>query len=180
MSQKADKALKKAGLKATGPRRKILALFEGHDQRHLTAEDVYRELTASREQVSLATVYRVLAQFETAGLLVRHHLEDAAGKSVFELARLGDHNHLICVQCGMMQCFTDEAIDRRQREIAERHGFALRDYSLYTYVNCTTEDCPNKRPGRATETSVPAPPQIVAEAGSLAEPSERVEREADR
>ncbi|MCA9672329.1 MAG: ferric iron uptake transcriptional regulator [Myxococcales bacterium] len=144
-----ERTLRDAGLRSTGPRRKILDLFESTRQRHLTAEDVYTELSDKGEPISLATVYRVLAQFESAGLLVRHHLE--AGKSVFELSRLGDHNHLICLQCGLMTCFTDDRLDGRQRDIARQHGFELKEYSLYTYVNCARDNCPNREAGRPVE-----------------------------
>ena len=137
-----EENLKRAGLRATGPRLKVLELFEGAEQRHLTADDVYQELISQGEHVGLATVYRVLTQFEGAGLLVRHQLE--SGKAVFELSRLGDHNHLICLQCGLMKCFTDDQIDRRQQKIAHDNGFEVSEYSLYTYVNCVKSECPHR------------------------------------
>ena len=137
-----DEQLHRAGLKATGPRRKILQLFELSTQRHLTAEDVYQQLNADGDQTSLATVYRVLAQFESAGLLQRR--QHAAGKAIFELSRLGKHNHFVCLQCGRMECFTDREIDSRQTALAEKHGFEVSDYSLYTYVNCVKSECPHR------------------------------------
>ncbi|HMC13178.1 MAG TPA: ferric iron uptake transcriptional regulator, partial [Gallionellaceae bacterium] len=108
--------LKSAGLKSTLPRIKVLHLFEAGDERHLSAEDVYKRLLASGEDVGLATVYRVLTQFEQAGLLVRHHFEGA--KSVFELNQGKHHDHIVCMQCGRVEEFYDAAIEARQKKAA--------------------------------------------------------------
>ena len=133
-----DKAnhLKDIGLKATGPRLKILSLFESHKQRHLSAEDVYRNLLAERVDIGLATIYRVLTQFEQAGLLIRHHFE--SGKAMFELNQGGHHDHIICVKCGTLEEFFDAAIEGRQEEIAEEHGFRLEEHAMYLYGVCAT------------------------------------------
>lgn len=134
--------IKNAGLKVTMPRVKILNLFETSEVRHLTAEDVYRMLLADGEDVGLATVYRVLTQFETAGLLVRHHFE--GDKSVFELNQGHHHDHLVCLQCGKVEEFCDPDIEKRQEKIAKERGFAIRDHSLYLFADCLKADCPNK------------------------------------
>lgn len=133
--------LRKAGLKATLPRLKILTLFENSDQRHLSADDVYRELLNEGEDIGLATVYRVLTQFESAGLLVRHHFE--SGKAIFELNRGAHHDHLVCIQCGRVEEFYDPEIERHQDMIAEQRGFAVRDHSLYLYAECQRNPCPH-------------------------------------
>ncbi|CAG0954509.1 Ferric uptake regulation protein [Burkholderiales bacterium] len=135
-----SKDLKTIGLKATTPRLKIINLFEKSAERHLTAEDVYRQLLAENMDVGLATVYRVLTQFEQAGLLVRHHFE--SGKAVFELAKDGHHDHLVCVQCGHVEEFYDPEIEKRQTRIAEKRGFRIREHALYVYVECTKTNCP--------------------------------------
>jgi len=139
------KDLKTKGLKATTPRLKIINLFERSTERHLTAEDVYRQLLAEDMDVGLATVYRVLTQFEQAGLLVRHHFE--SGKAVFELAKEGHHDHLVCVQCGHVEEFYDPEIEKRQTRVAEQHGFKIRDHALYVYAECTKKQCPFRDPG---------------------------------
>lgn len=126
--------LKKAGLKATIPRIRILEILEHNDQRHLRAEDVYRALLDAGEDVGLATVYRVLTQFEAAGLVVRHHFEGA--HSVFELDHGRHHDHLVCEQCGRIEEFVDTIIEKRQRRIAEKAGFSMTDHSLYIYGVC--------------------------------------------
>ena len=136
--------LKKAGLKATLPRIKILTLFEQSDVRHLSAEDVFKILLAEGEDIGLATVYRVLTQFETAGLLIRHHFE--TGKAVFELDQGGHHDHLVCVQCGKVEEFFEPEIERLQEEVAKARGFRVRDHSLYLMVDCVRPDCPNLPP----------------------------------
>ena len=136
-----SKNLKSIGLKATYPRLKILDLFQSSDQRHLTAEDVYRALMNEGMDIGLATVYRVLTQFE-AGLLERHYFE--SGKAVFELNEGGHHDHLVCMQCGKVEEFFDPEIERRQNKIAEERGFAIRDHALYLYADCTRENCPNR------------------------------------
>ncbi len=129
-----QKDLKNAGLKATLPRLKILELFEKSDDRHLSAEDVYKVLLNAGDDVGLATVYRVLTQFEDAGLLVRHHFE--SGKAVFELNAGGHHDHIVCVKCGKVEEFYDEEIERRQREAAESRGFKIQEHSLIIYGVC--------------------------------------------
>jgi Fur family ferric uptake transcriptional regulator len=134
--------LKSAGLKATVPRLKIINLFETSRVRHLTAEDVYKMLLTEGLDIGLATVYRVLTQFEQAGLLVRHHFE--SGKAVFELNRGGHHDHLVCMQCGRVEEFYDEAIEKRQLAVAKERGFTIHEHSLHLYVDCTKPNCPNK------------------------------------
>jgi Fur family ferric uptake transcriptional regulator len=134
--------LKNAGLKATLPRLKVLSLFETSTQRHLSAEDVYRILLTSGEDVGLATVYRVLTQFEQAGLLVRHHFE--TGKAVFELNQGGHHDHIVCLQCGRVEEFVDEEIEARQKKAAEERGFTIHEHSLHIYADCTKQPCPYK------------------------------------
>ena len=137
-------SLKEIGLKATLPRRKILELFEtSKDVRHLSAEDVYKSLTAEGIDIGLATVYRVLTQFEQAGLLSRQHFE--TGKAVFELNQGGHHDHLVCLQCGRVEEFYDAEIEQRQSEVARKRGFALHGHSLALYADCTKPDCPNRK-----------------------------------
>lgn len=126
--------LKKVGLKATVPRLRILQLLESHKQRHLTAEEVYKILLEVGEDVGLATVYRVLTQFEAAGLVVRHHFE--GGLSVFELNEGCHHDHLVCTKCGKIVEFVDEVIEQRQRTIAQQKGFDIADHCLYIYGVC--------------------------------------------
>lgn len=133
--------LKSIGLKATYPRLKILDLFQSSEQRHLTAEDVYRTLMNEGMDIGLATVYRVLTQFEQAGLLERHYFE--SGKAVFELVEGGHHDHLVCMQCGKVEEFFDAEIERRQNQIALERGFAIREHALYIYADCQRENCPN-------------------------------------
>ena len=135
--------IKNAGLKVTMPRVKILKLFETSEVRHLTAEDVYRILLSEGEDVGLATVYRVLTQFEAAGLLVRHHFE--GDKSVFELNQGHHHDHLVCLQCGKVEEFCDPDIEKRQEKIAKERGFAIRDHSLYLFADCLKADCQHKK-----------------------------------
>jgi Fur family ferric uptake transcriptional regulator len=134
--------LKNAGLKATLPRLKVLSLFETSEQRHLSAEDVYKMLLSSGEDVGLATVYRVLTQFEQAGLLMRHHFE--GGKSVFELKQEGHHDHIVCMQCGRVEEFYDEEIENRQKKAATDRGFTIHDHSLYIYADCAKNPCPHR------------------------------------
>lgn len=126
--------LKKAGLKATLPRIKILHMLEQSKARHLSAEDVYKALLDSGEDVGLATVYRVLTQFEAAGLVTRHHFE--SGHSVFEVNEGKHHDHMLCVKCGRIEEFVDEIIEERQRAIAKKAGYAMTDHSLYIYGIC--------------------------------------------
>lgn len=138
------KDLQKAGLKITIPRLKVLNLFEHSENHHLSAEDVFKELLASGEDVSLATVYRVLTQFEVSGILVRHNFE--GGKSVFELNHGEHHDHIVCMQCGHVEEFFDSSIEARQKKIAAEHGFTIHDHSLHIYGDCTKVKCPYKRP----------------------------------
>lgn len=136
-------SLKDIGLKATLPRRKILELFETSKVRHLSAEDVYKTLIGEGIDVGLATVYRVLTQFEQAGLLSRQHFE--TGKAVFELNQGGHHDHLVCLQCGRVEEFYDPEIEQRQSEVARRRGFQLRGHSLALYAECTRSDCEHRK-----------------------------------
>ncbi len=131
--------LKNAGLKATLPRLKVLSLFENSKERHLSAEDVYKIMLNAGEDVGLATVYRVLMQFEQAGLLIRHHFE--SGKAVFELDNGGHHDHIVCVKCGRVEEFYDAEIEKRQQEAAESLGFEIQDHSLTIYVVCKDLPC---------------------------------------
>ena len=132
--------LKSAGLKATLPRLRIINLFEQSKVRHLTAEDVYKQLLADGLDIGLATVYRVLTQFEQAGLLVRHHFE--SGRAVFELNQGGHHDHLVCLQCGRVEEFYDSEIEKRQQKVARERGFAIHDHQLYLYADCIKTHCP--------------------------------------
>ena len=131
--------LKSSGLKATLPRIKILEIFQRTAQRHMTAEDVFKALLTEGADVGLATVYRVLMQFEQAGLLTRSHFE--SGKSVFELNEGQHHDHLVCLTCGRVEEFYDAEIEARQRTVAQARGFALQDHSLALYATCTKADC---------------------------------------
>ena len=126
--------LKKAGLKTTLPRLKILAILEASRVRHMTAEDVYKHLRDAGEEVGLATVYRVLTQFEAAGLVMRHNFE--GGRAVFELNQGGHHDHMVCVECGKVFEFFDKAIEERQRRVAEKTGFVIDEHALYLYGMC--------------------------------------------
>jgi len=127
--------LKNVGLKVTLPRIKILQILEKQvDERHLTAEKVYKILLSENEDVGLATVYRVLTQFEAAGLVTRHHFE--GGNSIFELATGDHHDHILCMKCGKVDEFTDEFIEARQKEVAEKLGYELTDHGLYLYGFC--------------------------------------------
>lgn len=124
--------LKKAGLKATLPRLRILEILDAGRKRHYSADDVYRELFEAGEEVGLATIYRVLTQFEAAGLVQRHNFDD--GRAVFEMASEPHHDHMVCLDSGKVVEFFDEEIERRQREIARQHGFELQDHTLVLYV----------------------------------------------
>lgn len=139
--------LKNIGLKATYPRLKILDLFQHTDQQHLTAEDVYRLLMGEGMDIGLATVYRVLTQFEQAGLLERHYFE--SGKAVFELNKGNHHDHLVCLECGRVEEFFDPEIEKRQNRIAKEHGFAVKDHALYLYADCLRVDCPYRKPAQS-------------------------------
>ena len=129
--------LQKAGLKATLPRLKILKFLEETDHRHMSAEDVYKSMLEQGEEIGLATIYRVLTQFESAGLVTRHHFE--GGHSVFELDQGHHHDHILCVKCGKVDEFLDETIEERQKMIAKQKGYTITDHSLYIYGICP--DC---------------------------------------
>jgi Fur family transcriptional regulator, ferric uptake regulator len=135
--------LKSSGLKATLPRLKILEIFQRGAQRHMTAEDVFKALLAEGSDIGLATVYRVLMQFEQAGILARNHFE--SGKSVFELNEGQHHDHLLCLTCGRVEEFYDAEIEARQRAIATERGFALQEHALSLYAVCKREPCPHRR-----------------------------------
>jgi len=137
--------LKSAGLKATLPRLKIINLFESSKVRHLTAEDVYKLLLNEGLDIGLATVYRVLTQFEQAGLLVRHHFE--TGKAVFELNPGTHHDHLVCLQCCRVEEFYDAEIEKRQVKVARERGFEISEHALYLYSDCTKTRCPYRKTG---------------------------------
>lgn len=132
--------LKNIGLKATVPRLKILEIFQTSEQRHLSAEDVYRILLNEHMDIGLATVYRVLTQFEQAGLLSRNNFE--SGKAIFELNEGKHHDHLVCLDCGRVEEFYDADIEKRQQSIANERGFALQEHALSLYGNCTKVACP--------------------------------------
>jgi Fur family ferric uptake transcriptional regulator len=134
--------LKSSGLKATLPRIKILEIFQKSAMRHMTAEDVYKALLGEGADIGLATVYRVLMQFEQAGLLKRSHFE--SGKSVFELNEGQHHDHLVCMTCGRVEEFYDPQIEQRQRAVAQARGFELNDHALALYATCTKKSCPHR------------------------------------
>ena len=134
--------LKSSGLKVTLPRIKVLEVFQKSPQRHLTAEDVFKVLLAEDSDVGLATVYRVLMQFEQAGILSRNHFE--GGKAVFELNQGQHHDHLVCLDCGRVEEFFDPDIEARQRQVAADRGFNLQDHALALYGHCTRQACPHR------------------------------------
>ena len=134
--------LNSTGLKATLPRLKILEIFQGGKQRHMTAEDVFRVLLEDRSDIGLATVYRVLTQFEQAGLLNRSNFE--SGKAVYEINEGHHHDHLVCLDCGKVEEFYDAEIESRQHDVAKAKGFTIADHSLSIYANCSKPDCPNR------------------------------------
>src|SRR5687767_1667092 len=127
------------------PRLRILEIFEKSAVRHLSAEDVYKTLLKEGTDTGLATVYRVLTQFEQAGLLVRHHFE--SGKAVYELNQGGHHDHLVCLQCGRVEEFYDSEIEKRQNKVAKERGFAIHDHQLYLYADCIKATCPYRPKG---------------------------------
>ena len=135
--------LKNTGLKVTIPRIKVLTIFEQSKTRHLSAEDVYKQMLLEDLDVGLATVYRVLTQFEQAGILRRSNFE--AGKAVFELDQGSHHDHLVCIDCGRVEEFFDPRIEERQRKIAEANGFELQDHALALYGQCQRKACPHRR-----------------------------------
>lgn len=134
--------LKNTGLKATLPRLKILEIFQTGKQRHMTAEDVFRVLLEDRSDIGLATVYRVLTQFEQAGLLNRSNFE--AGKAVYEINEGKHHDHLVCLDCGKVEEFYDPEIEKRQQAVAQLKGFVIAEHALSIYANCIKEDCPHR------------------------------------
>ena len=133
--------LRNAGLKVTLPRLKILDILADGSARHMSAEDIYKKLLVSNEDIGLATVYRVLTQFEAAGLVTRHHFE--GGHAVFELERGHHHDHMVCIKCGHVDEFEDETIEKRQREKAESLGYRLIEHSLIMYGECQRKNCPH-------------------------------------
>ena len=135
-----NQELRKAGLKVTLPRVKILQIMESTETKHLSAEDVYKALIEADEDVGLATVYRVLTQFESAGLVMRHHFE--GGSSVFELTTIDHHDHIVCQTCGSVEEFYDEVIEIQQEMVAKKYGFRITDHSMYLYGIC--KDCQAK------------------------------------
>lgn len=134
--------LKSTGLKATLPRLKILEVFQNAKQRHMTAEDVYRTLLDDRSDIGLATVYRVLMQFEQAGLLTRSNFE--SGKAVYELDQGQHHDHLVCLDCGRVEEFFDPEIEKRQHQVAKSRGFVLQEHALSLYASCSKTGCPHR------------------------------------
>ena len=135
--------LKKTGLKATLPRLKIMDIFEHSKQKHLSAEDIYKLMIASNEEIGLATIYRVLTQFEQVGLLIRHHFE--GGKAVYELNEKSHHDHIVCLQCGHVTEFVNEEIENLQTKVAEEHGFKIIEHSLIIYADSIKKPCDCKK-----------------------------------
>jgi Fur family ferric uptake transcriptional regulator len=144
--------LKNTGLKATLPRLKILDVFQKGAQRHMTAEDVFRVLLEERSDIGLATVYRVLTQFEQAGILSRSHFE--GGKAVYELNEGTHHDHMVCLDCGRVEEFYDAEIEKRQHAVAKAKGFEIADHALSLYAHCTKKDCPNRPVPRGMRSDV--------------------------
>ena len=140
------KDLRKAGLKVTLPRLKILEILEHSTTRHMSAEEIYKKLLDSSEDIGLATVYRVLTQFEGAGLVSRHHFED--GMAVFEINHGTHHDHIVCMDCGTVEEFVDSEIEIRQNAIAKRLGYVIEEHSLVLYGRCQRADCPARKQGR--------------------------------
>ena len=134
--------LKRAGLKVTVPRVRVMEILDTNQDRHMSAEDVYRALLDAGDDVGIATVYRVLTQFEAAGLVVRHNFE--GGHAVYELDSGAHHDHIVCLDCGQVTEFIDQTIERKQRAIAEKSGFELADHSLVLYGKCRKKNCDNK------------------------------------
>jgi Fur family ferric uptake transcriptional regulator len=134
--------LKSSGLKATLPRLKILEIFQAGRQRHMTAEDVFRQLLKDNADIGLATVYRVLTQFEQAGILSRNHFE--SGKAVYELNEGQHHDHMVCLDCGRVEEFYDAEIESRQQAVAQAKGFVIADHALSLYAHCTQQPCPHR------------------------------------
>ena len=145
------KDLRKAGLKVTLPRLKILEILENSTTRHMSAEEIYKKLLDSSEDIGLATVYRVLTQFEGAGLVSRHHFED--GMAVFEINHGTHHDHIVCIDCGAVAEFVDPEIEARQNEIAQRLGYKIEEHSMVLYGRCQRPNCPSRKPSRTRLTS---------------------------
>ena len=137
--------LKNNGLKATLPRLKILEVFQSAQLRHMTAEDVFRHLLKDNADIGLATVYRVLTQFEQAGILSRNHFE--SGKAVYELNEGQHHDHMVCLDCGRVEEFFDAEIESRQQAVAQAKGFVIADHALSLYAHCLQKPCPHRSPG---------------------------------
>ena len=133
-----NEELKRAGLKVTLPRIKILEILQDPDNQHISAEDVYKKLIEQQQEIGLATVYRVLNQFDDAGIVTRHHFE--GGKSVFELSHKNHHDHLVCLNCGKVVEFEDEVIEQRQNDVAKHHKITLTHHSLYLYGECEDKE----------------------------------------
>ena len=136
-------SLKKTGLKATLQRLKIMDIFEHSKQKHLSAEDIYKLMIGSNEEIGLATIYRVLTQFEQVGLLIRHHFE--GGKAVYELNEKSHHDHIVCLQCGHVTEFVNEEIEKLQTKVAEEHGFKIIEHSLIIYADSIKKPCDCKK-----------------------------------
>ena len=134
---------KKTGLKATIPSLRVLNIFESNREKHLSAEEIYKIMINNGEDIGLATIYRVLTQFEQARLLLKHHFE--SGKAVYELNEESHHDHIVCLQCGYVEEFVDSEIEKRQKVIAEENGFIIIDHSLCLYGDCTKKPCPHKK-----------------------------------
>lgn len=139
------KDLRKAGLKVTLPRLKILEILEHSATRHMSAEEIYKQLLDSSEDIGLATVYRVLTQFEGAGLVSRHHFED--GMAVFEINHGTHHDHIVCMDCGQVEEFVDAEIEERQSSVARKLGFTIEEHALVLYGRCQRKDCPSRKQG---------------------------------
>ena len=135
--------LKKTGLKATLPRLKIMDIFEHSKQKHLSAEDIYKLMIGSNEEIGLATIYRVLTQCEQVGLIIRHHFE--GGKAVYELNEKSHHDHIVCLQCGHVTEFVNEEIENLQTKVAEEHGFKIIEHSLIIYADSIKKPCDCKK-----------------------------------
>ena len=140
------KDLRRAGLKVTLPRLKILEILEHSNTRHMSAEEIYKTLLDSSEDIGLATVYRVLTQFESAGLVARHHFEN--GMAVFEINQGSHHDHIVCMDCGAVEEFMDQDIEAKQQAIANRLGYRIQEHSMVLYGRCQRTDCPAKKQGR--------------------------------
>ena len=137
-----ENEIRNLGLKVTGPRLKILSIFEESRSRHLSAEDVYQALKTKSSEIGMATVYRALSNFEKVGILVKSTFDN--GKAVFEINQGRHHDHLICMECGEVEEFVDEEIERRQKQIAIKRGFTLKNHSLALYGSCNKPDCVHK------------------------------------